>query len=932
MENAKHATSQTDVAPDALQRGSGSMDGATIVNQPRLVTPGDANSTNDGSFYANSRQNSSSEAPKDASSPWPQPNATGASLRTQISQISASGRQKQLPSSSTSTSRYDTQDQSPIDPLSQHILKRTNTERSLSSRVRPRLSFENEPLASDSHLPRLSEDGPSPARTDAGAVQAPAKDKKKGVSFLSRIIGGKKKGSVSGSNDDISELGEQRTTGLDGEVFAHPVGYIPRYPPPPKYIKVRSKHAKKRAFDRLFLAQELRGAPAEAELDSTGVETHAKGNKAVWAAEFSKDGRYLAVAGQDKRVRVWAIISKPEDRHAHETEEEARNGQAAVRLSAPVFKTHPVRLYEGHTASIVDLSWSKNDFLLTTSMDKTVRLWHVTRDECLCCFKHGDFVTSIEFHPRDDRFFLAGSLDCKLRLWSIPDKAVAYSVTIPDMITAVAFTPDGKYALAGCLNGLCAIYETDGLKPLSQLHVRSARGKNAKGSKITGIDTIVQPPTDENGAVKLLITSNDSRIRLYNFKDRTLEAKLRGNENMSSQIRASFSSDGRYAICGSEDGRVYIWPLDSTERYPDKRPIEFFEAHNTIVTTVIMAPTVSKRVLGTTGDLLYDLCNPPPVTLVSAAASVASRDQGRNDEEPVPPPTPHSIRPPSQQKPEESPAYVARSAHPGGNIIVTADYHGKIKIFRQDCGYHKRRHELWDTNSTFSRKLLGRTNSVSTRHSVASSIGKESKSPSERILSWRNSVVGGPDNRSVDNLRGTLESAGLNCSPSKQRKESSSVDVPKFTTPASPASQRSGGGASYLHPNNQPAPLTRFPSTIQSEGATPYSPVTDNDETPQPYEFNAKNADRSYISWNKAQADAQSDTTGHQHSLFAPDAGHDKYSSTSALASNGIISDEDVEYEEELGCSKCQGTNFKATRLKNGEQRLICIRCGCAAS
>ncbi|KAF3896580.1 WD domain G-beta repeat [Trichophyton interdigitale] len=900
---------------DAQRRGSGSLDGATIVNQPRLVAAADASSTNDGSLYANSHQNSNPEVPNDAS-PWPQPNATtGPSLRSQISHISASGRQKQSPGPSASLSRHDTQDQSPIDPLSQHILKRTNTERSFSSKARPRLSFETEPLASESHLPPLSEDGPSTNRPEAGTAQAPAKDKKKGVSFLSRIIGGKKKGTVSEENDDVSELGEPRTTGLDSELFAHPIGYIPRYPPPPKYIKVRAKHTKTRAFDRLFLAQDLKGSPAEAELDSAEFEASAKGNKAVWAAEFSKNGKYLAVAGQDKRVRVWAIISKAEDRHAHETEEEARNGQTAVRLSAPVFKTHPIRLYEGHTASIVDLSWSKNDFLLTTSMDKTVRLWHVTRDECLCCFKHGDFVTSIEFHPRDDRFFLAGSLDCKLRLWSIPDKAIAYSVTIPDMITAVAFTPDGKYSLAGCLNGLCTIYETDGLKPLSQLHVRSARGKNAKGSKVTGIDTIVQPPTNENGSVKLLITSNDSRIRLYNFKDRTLEAKFRGNENASSQIRASFSSDGKYAICGSEDGRVYIWPLDSTEKYPDKRPIEFFDAHNSIVTTAIMAPTVSKMLLGSTGDLLYDLCNPPPVTLVSATASVISKDQARNDEEPVPPQTPQSLQPPSQQKAEESPAYVARSAHPGGNIIVTADYLGKIKIFRQDCGYHKRRHELWETNSTFSRKLLGRTNSVSTRHSVASSIGRESKTPSERILSWRNSVIGGPDNRSADNLRGTPEPAGRSGSPSKPRKDSPFVDTNKPATPNSTSSQRFGGTI-FVHHNNQPTPPPRFLSTVNSEESTPFGP---NDETPRPFGHNSNKEDPSYISWNKAQAETQHDSA------------QDAYGGKSALASNGATGDDNVEYEEELGCSRCQGTHFRATRLKNGEQRLICTQCGCAA-
>ena len=59
--------------------------------------------------------------------------------------------------------------------------------------------------------------------------------------------------------------------------------------------------------------------------------------------------------------------------------------------------------YRGHTADILDLSWSKNYFLLSSSVDKTVRLWHISRNECLCCFQHIDFVTAIVFHPRDDR-------------------------------------------------------------------------------------------------------------------------------------------------------------------------------------------------------------------------------------------------------------------------------------------------------------------------------------------------------------------------------------------------------------------------------------------------------------------------------------------------------------------------------------------------
>jgi WD40 repeat protein len=88
-------------------------------------------------------------------------------------------------------------------------------------------------------------------------------------------------------------------------------------------------------------------------------DTRKDGN-AVWAMEFSKDGKYLAAGGQDYTVRVWAVISTSEERRAHETEEDAdgKNGDN-VRLSAPVFDRKPVQEYAGHEASILDISWSK---------------------------------------------------------------------------------------------------------------------------------------------------------------------------------------------------------------------------------------------------------------------------------------------------------------------------------------------------------------------------------------------------------------------------------------------------------------------------------------------------------------------------------------------------------------------------------------------
>ena len=54
----------------------------------------------------------------------------------------------------------------------------------------------------------------------------------------------------------------------------------------------------------------------------------------------------------------------------------------------------------GHTADVLDLAWSKSQFLLTASMDKTVRLWHISMDDCLRVFKRAAPLLNTCFLPR----------------------------------------------------------------------------------------------------------------------------------------------------------------------------------------------------------------------------------------------------------------------------------------------------------------------------------------------------------------------------------------------------------------------------------------------------------------------------------------------------------------------------------------------------
>uniref|UniRef100_A0A915B102 WD repeat-containing protein 44 n=2 Tax=Parascaris univalens TaxID=6257 RepID=A0A915B102_PARUN len=378
---------------------------------------------------------------------------------------------------------------------------------------------------------------------------------------------------------------------------------------------VRPKSAKKGPFDfdGTRLVQELNN-------EHTG---------AVWCMKFSLCGRLLATAGQDNIIRVWVLrnhltyfnmmrerynahskktsaISMGENllqKAMQEIENDFRSSSTTLGESLEssecrdeesgaenclVMAPKPLCTYRGHTADVLDLSWSRSYFILSSGMDRTVKLWHLSRPECLCCFQHMDFVTCIAFMPKDDRYFLSGSLDGKLRLWHIPDKKVALwnEVEQVKFITAIAFVKNGRFAVVGTYDGRCFFYTTDQLKYHTVIDVRSSRGKNARGHKVTGLAV---------HGDKLLVTSNDSRIRMYDLRDMALTCKFKGAQNERSQIRASFSPDGKHIVCGSEDRYVYVWttadlPSSLAVRKDRNDSWQRIRCHSACVSAAIFAP------------------------------------------------------------------------------------------------------------------------------------------------------------------------------------------------------------------------------------------------------------------------------------------------------------------------------------------------------
>ncbi|CAG9334498.1 unnamed protein product [Blepharisma stoltei] len=298
-------------------------------------------------------------------------------------------------------------------------------------------------------------------------------------------------------------------------------------------LRLKSEIIEDISFSNLHLAQEL------------NVVRNSKNE--AWIMKFSESSKHLAVTGNSGIISIY-------DTNLMINESE-------------ILKSTPTQILTHHTDKVTDLSWNQAGLLISASLDCTVRLWNKSENP-IFTYQHPCPVHSVCFHPTISGYFATAAEDRIIRIFNITSGQVEANYKVASDIYVIKYSPLGDFLVAGLSHGKVMLYQSPNsdlrLRFHSILKSRNRSGFKCFGKKVTGLEF-----TNND---LLLITTNDSRLRLFQYKTSNLIQKYKGTSNSKFPISASFSSDFDRIICGSEKGKFFIWKTlgENSEKDPEK--------------------------------------------------------------------------------------------------------------------------------------------------------------------------------------------------------------------------------------------------------------------------------------------------------------------------------------------------------------------------
>ncbi len=339
----------------------------------------------------------------------------------------------------------------------------------------------------------------------------------------------------------------------------------------------------------------------------------------VLAVAISPDGKTLATGSEDPTgfIKLWNLES---------------NAPIPIKFKDTSKKTP---FDQGHTEGVLSISFSKDGKrLLTSSYDKTARLWDVkTGDQLNRYWGHNWWVWDANFSTDEQRIVTASqdgtaviwntetgekgapftghqgpvysahfSLDAdsthvvtsgydrRILLWR-PEDIVPYDFS--KLVSGKENEPPAYVAFEGHQESVQSVeFTNDGKMLISASHDNTVKLWDIETTKalktFRGHDSWVQSAMILNDGKWILSASHDAQLKLWNIANyaeiRTLKGRVLA-QHVDAILDVSFSHDGKQLVTASRDKTAISWDVSTGN--PNK---EFTEGHAFLASSAVFLP------------------------------------------------------------------------------------------------------------------------------------------------------------------------------------------------------------------------------------------------------------------------------------------------------------------------------------------------------